>query len=162
MSSARRALAASLAIAMIATACGEVVYTGLDEHGRPIGGESTTTVTMTAPVEPIASEFDWNDELVRALELLTDALSRLAAAGRGTEGEQGFNACTDLGQELGVLRDAGALETVEAGALLREVDEIDGTCRRSNSVRTYQELAGPAGELAGQVRTLVGALTAEA
>lgn len=157
-----RPLAALLAVTMVVSACGEVVYTGLDEHGRPIGGDSTTTVPVAAEtLEPIVSEFDWTDDLVRALELATDALSRLAGAGRTTEGEQGFNACTDLGQELRVLRDAGALETAEAGEVLGEADEIASTCRRSNSVRAYEELAGPAGELAGELRALVGALSAE-
>jgi hypothetical protein len=60
-----------------------------------------------------------------------------------------------------VLRDAGALQTAEAGELLTEVDEVATTCRRSNSVRTYEHLAGPAGELAGRVRALVGAFGGE-
>lgn len=145
--------AVALALAVLLGACGEVVYTGLDESGRPIptAPPATTASTAQAPGGPAADSADSVDEsTLDDLADLADAIGRLASAGRNTDGEAGFIACTDANRLVADLEDASlpasVTETVEAAATVAAV------CHTSNSLRTYRDLADAAGEAAAALR----------
>lgn len=142
--------AVALALAVLLGACGEVVYTGLDESGRPIptAPPATTASTAQAPGGPAADSVD--ESTLDDLADLADAIGRLASAGRNTDGEAGFIACTDANRLVADLEDASlpasVTETVEAAATVAAV------CHTSNSLRTYRDLAAAAGEAAAALR----------
>jgi len=156
-----RLVVSVVALALLLTACGEVIYTGLDESGRPIEQEtSTTTATAESPdVEPGATEdVELSGEVIDTLASLADSIGRLASAGRNLDGELAFIACTSANDDLDSLEAAGVADSPVIGTAVTTAAEIAAECRSSNSIRTYQNLADPAGNAAAELRALVQSL----
>jgi hypothetical protein len=153
-----RATIATVVVALLLGACGEVIYTGLDESGRPIEQSTTSAASVAPGGQPAQTPVDvslLDAATIATLGELADAIGNLAAAGRNVDGPLGFIACDQANDRVAELEESGLLGDAGVPPVVVEAVAVAEECGTSNSVRTYLDLADRAGAAAGDLRSLV-------